>query len=219
MRRLFGAAGLAVLVTSVSFGAATPAMTGGAHDFIDGTANDGWVAAGEDQMCIFCHTPHAAKTGTDQLIPLWNHTSTTPGAFTEYSSPTLTPGQSSVGSDLTKACMSCHDGSVALDSYVGGSGDTTVITGISAALEVDGDFSNDHPVGMIYETSAAAEGVTGLVDSATVFGAGLLRGTLATTATVECSSCHDVHGSDAVGGKLLRISMVNSELCITCHVK
>jgi len=35
---------------------------------------------------------------------------------------------------------------------------------------------------------------------------------------MECASCHDVHNRFGVSG-LLKMSNVNSELCLTCHNK
>ena len=72
------------------------------------------------EVCVYCHTPHAANTlGVGAKLPLWNRTilSTT---FTTYSalnsttiSQTITqPGANSI------ACLSCHDGQTAIDSIV-----------------------------------------------------------------------------------------------------
>lgn len=65
------------------------------------------------EVCVYCHTPHGAS---DVKLPLWNRTikSTT---YTTYTSDSLTqpiaqPGISSL------ACLSCHDGQVAVDSII-----------------------------------------------------------------------------------------------------
>src|SRR5512139_3263798 len=73
----------------------------------------------EYQICQPCHTPHNADS-TAQGAPLWNHEVTT-ASFQPYASPTL---DASVGqpSGVTKLCLSCHDGTVAIDSFAGQTG-------------------------------------------------------------------------------------------------
>ncbi|MCX6377707.1 MAG: multiheme c-type cytochrome, partial [Armatimonadetes bacterium] len=64
-------------------------------------------AISEDEICIFRHTPHRART----TAPLWTRRdSTSPSS--PYNSPTLKsqPGQPTGASKL---CLSCHDGNVA----------------------------------------------------------------------------------------------------------
>jgi hypothetical protein len=74
---------------------------------------------GTDEVCVFCHTPHF--TNTDMVdAPLWNRMNS--GAvFTPYDSSTLDskPGQPGGNS---MACLSCHDGTVALDALVNAPG-------------------------------------------------------------------------------------------------
>ena len=48
----------------------------------------------------------------------------------------------------------------------------------------------------------------------------MLAGTGDNTATVECSSCHDVHNQGPAGvADLLIKSNASSDLCLTCHIK
>lgn len=68
----------------------------------------------ETQICVFCHTPHAASTAG----PLWNHslstynyTLLTPGDPLRSTTQKSDPIQPDGGSKL---CLSCHDGTVAL---------------------------------------------------------------------------------------------------------
>ena len=80
-------------------------------------------ANGTAEVCVFCHTPHgAASTAT---APLWNKLlSKTSGSYTSYTSATSTtfdavqsgPGNVSLG------CLSCHDGTQAMDNILNAPG-------------------------------------------------------------------------------------------------
>jgi predicted CXXCH cytochrome family protein len=188
-----------VLVPAASYGAS---IASSAHDL----SGRGW---GTDQICIFCHTPHNALT--PQLVPLWNHAATAVASFTLYSSPSLTavPGQPA---GVSKACLSCHDGTVALDSYGTRTG-TNFITG-TALLGTD--LSNDHPVSFTYN-AALATSDGGLVTPASASWVDAGQTAPLYAAQLECGSCHNVH--DPQYGDFLRKSNAASALCLTCHVK
>jgi mono/diheme cytochrome c family protein len=69
------------------------------------------------EICVYCHTPHGANDTV--AIPLWNRTvkATTYTTYNELGTTTLTqtvrqPGPSSI------ACLTCHDGQVAIDSVI-----------------------------------------------------------------------------------------------------
>ena len=81
-------------------------IVGSAHDF----SGEGWSGG---EICLPCHTPHNADT-TEPDAPLWNH-AVTSALYTLYDSPTMdvAPEQPRPASKL---CLSCHDGTVALDS-------------------------------------------------------------------------------------------------------
>src|ERR1043166_8158441 len=66
----------------------------------------------EQQICIFCHTPHNAAP----IQPLWNRNLPVT-AYIPYSSNSLQakPGQPTGSSKL---CLSCHDGTIALSSVL-----------------------------------------------------------------------------------------------------
>lgn len=160
-----------------------------------------------DQICVYCHTPH----GGDVTIPLWNRATNTI-TVTPYSSASMSVAMSNQIAGVSRACFTCHDGVTSINSLVNYNngaytGTNTLVTGFS---NLGTDLSNDHPVGvpMIPAISAgyANPGTTGAI--ARTFGA---------TATVECASCHDVHGS---GQPLfLRASNINSQICTACHIK
>ncbi|MCF7839059.1 MAG: cytochrome c3 family protein [Candidatus Marinimicrobia bacterium] len=177
-------------------------IVGSAHDFSGRTWSGG-------QICVPCHTPHNAQ-GTD--VPLWNHDSSREN-FVLYSSATLnaTVGQPS---SVSKACLSCHDGSVALDSFGGNAGAEY----ISGDANLGTDLSDDHPISFTYDSALAADD-GGLFDPGASSGIG---GTIDTDLLyahkVECSSCHNPHNESGVDHLLVK-SNAGSDLCLTCHDK
>ena len=200
-------------------------------------------AAAQTQVCVFCHTPHNAQPaptyGASQLIPLWNHANTV-AVFQPYSSATMdanpVPGQPS---GVSKACLSCHDGTVAVGSliwtYAGGAPTSVDMQGnVTAADLMTGnaamgiDLRNDHPISFSMQSSITA-GDTSLNPINTVIAAtGIANGLQIDTGllvggSVECSSCHAVHGTPGFAGAeyqpLLKLTKTNSALCTTCHIK
>ncbi|MCC7200108.1 MAG: cytochrome c3 family protein [Gammaproteobacteria bacterium] len=191
-------------------------IVGSDHDF----SGDGWSGG---EICVACHTPHNADTSVTNA-PLWNHSLTTT-SFTLYSSATMnaTVGQPDGSSKL---CLSCHDGTVALDSFGGKTG-TSYIGG---GQNLGTTLANDHPVSITYNTAlATADG--SLADPATAqvtigtsgnggrTKTGSISAIMAPDGKVQCSSCHDVHNTYTNGASLLVKSNAGSALCLTCHVK
>ncbi len=194
-----------ILVTgfaTIGFG---QSIIGSDHDF----SSKAWSGG---QICIACHTPHDADVSVAES-PLWNH-EVTSTVFTIYSSNTLdaTVGQPGGSSKL---CLSCHDGTVALDSYGGMTG-TSFIDG---GHNIGTSLTNDHPISFTYNTAlATADG--SLMDPSTATSG--LGGTIAADmlygGELQCASCHDVHNSYGVSNLLVK-SNAASALCLTCHDK
>ncbi|MFC2163965.1 cytochrome c3 family protein [Acidobacteriota bacterium] len=189
--------------TSSTFGQ----ISGSAHDF-SATVHT-WNTTGE--ICIVCHTPHNADT-TVPDAPLWNHEVTT-AVFTLYSSPTMdiAPSQPE---GVSRLCLSCHDGTIALDSYGGATG-TTNITG---DYNLTTDLSDDHPVSIFWDHQTEdPEGACGKCHSQ--HGGQITNPYLPFfDQKVECATCHDVHNTSTYT-KLLRLPLAGSELCLYCHGK
>jgi predicted CXXCH cytochrome family protein len=138
--------------------------------------------SGTAEVCVFCHTPHGGSTAA--AVPLWNRTLNAPGNYTTYAtlnSATIEGAIAPVGS-VSIACLSCHDGTQAMDTVLNepGSGLTNAIyaagswtgpnvnagTGfIENAPLLGEDISNDHPIGIQYGggglTAAAPTGTLG----------------------------------------------------------
>ena len=88
-------------------------------------------ATSETQICVFCHTPHAATSGTP---PLWNRKVAGQGytqSYIMYDSSTLDAkqiqGALNQPGGSSKLCLSCHDGTVAIGSVnvLNGQGSST----------------------------------------------------------------------------------------------
>ena len=167
------------------------------HNF---TSNSpAWNTKGE--ICAPCHTPHNAEAIT--LAPLWSRTNSV-ASYTLYTSTTR--NGSIVSPDgMSALCLSCHDGTLALDGYTGGGTDTTKLTGDKM---VGTDLRSSHPISVVYDETADG----GLNSTNVAAVANLLDG-----GKVQCSSCHDPHGAGFAS--LLRASNSASALCLTCHNK
>jgi len=196
-------AGVVVVMMLVSSAAmAAGGIRNSAHDF----SHASWIgSAATNQICTPCHAPHNNINASAQL--LWNHTMSSNATYTMYSSPTFT-NSPAAPSAQSKICLSCHDGTVALDSFGGASG-THFMTG--AAL-VGTDMSNDHPISIDYGAGSATLGGLHLASLDSV--KALLRG-----GKVECGSCHDPHNDGTGTSKLLQMDNAGSALCLTCHNK
>lgn len=206
MKKLILSLGLGALLLSAQIGFAQ--IAGSGHDF----SGQSWNTTTE--ICIVCHTPHNANT-TVLNAPLWNHSLSNVASYTLYSSATMnaTVGQPDGSSKL---CLSCHDGTVALENFGGVTNGTHFMTG--GAL-MGTDLGNDHPVSFTYDAAlAAADGE--LFDPTTTQSGlgGTITNTMLIAGKMQCSSCHDVHNSSNLPSLLLK-SNAASALCLTCHDK
>ena len=208
------------------------------------------------RICIFCHAPHntyklspanggpavgvgAGPTAPDAFdyLPLWNHELTGNFAYSMYWNG---PGAPQIGAKASQAiqngmemgsvsllCMSCHDGSVAVNSYGNTDQPITSQSGggipISPAYSVgqDNNMQNHHPIGFDYDAVQAVDTEIANADSRSFTATDSIRDHLygAGNTQLECASCHSVHNTGNSGESLLWRSDVNSELCLTCHMK
>lgn len=206
----FTAGAVALVLTFALVGhLSAQGIAGTAHDFSGAT----WNTAGE--ICNVCHTPHSA--GQYQEGPLWDHEVTTQ-SFAAYNDPNGTI-DNTLSTDVvtdgtaSKLCLSCHDGSVALDDF----GGTTTGTNFIAAAgnlyspNTNAGGADDHPIGIDYDDAVD----TGLKPATTALGSGTI-GDFLIAGKVECSTCHDVHDDDG-NTNFLRAPNTTSALCRTCH--
>ncbi len=182
-------------------------ITGSAHDF----SGQGW---GTTEICEPCHTPHNSDASI-QNAPLWNHQSTTT-AFTLYLSSTLNTTTLTQPDASSKLCLSCHDGTIALENFSSTTNGTHFISG---GNNLGITLANDHPVSFTYNTSlSTSDG--GLFDPATHITnlGGTINDDLLIDGKLQCASCHDVHNGFN-NPSLLKIGNNASLLCLTCHNK
>lgn len=180
-RRQWGAASagiLAALLFALS-GTASAAIADTKHNLGSGPGPAGRNQVSDTaEVCVFCHTPHGADTNAS--APLWNKrlgAAGTPaggGTYTTYASlqtPSLDGAVAAVGS-ISLACLSCHDGTQAMDNIInapgsgglladGGGVDGRAYTWTGSTVNLAGrltsgagligtDLSNDHPIGIQY---------------------------------------------------------------------
>jgi len=223
---------LLALTTMVSCIASTTLAQSGivcsVHDF--STASFNVTKAGE--LCGVCHIPHEKGRPPTQVGNplLWGRTMTQQ-TFTVYTSATL-DGTISTPDGTSKLCLSCHDGTVALEHFNGQTtGGTTFMAQVRLSAVVpglpNGDMGNTHPVSITYDNIADP----GLHNPATrQFGTvpGRFINDVLEGGKVQCRTCHDVHNKDVQTPDsgptyLLRVAVrkasAPSGLCLTCHDK
>ncbi|MDP3980444.1 MAG: cytochrome c3 family protein [Chlamydiota bacterium] len=120
-------------------------------------------------------------------------------------------------SGISKLCLSCHDGTVAIDSY----GENTGTAFMIGSENVGTDLTNDHPISFTYDSNlATTDGELNDPSVQVTALGGTISHDLLFNGKVECASCHDVHNTASEGNsKLLVINNAGSALCITCHNK
>lgn len=213
---------LAVVMVLVSAGAAMAVINDSKHDL--GFNTNTYSTAATTEICVFCHTPHNAVTGAAVNAPLWNKTYTSNVTFTAYGNTSRGTATAAAMTNATRTCLSCHDGTQAMNSLNNGPGSGNTAIGafgpIAGVAVIDGNFTNDHPVGVIYTTAndlntpggaSPADAIVRVVSATNVVAD-------SGTDTVECSSCHDVHNTSGIA-LFLPVANTGSQLCLACHAK
>jgi hypothetical protein len=146
-----------------------------AHDFRAVAAVDGNTIG----LCTFCHTPHRALS----TRLLWNHTLSAETYewldISETTGGTTLPTFDATWQGVSKNCLSCHDGSVAIgdvawfdaaprtgvdqlsDHQHSDPNDSAKITFFSAD---DGDLSGNHPVALPFPFGASPNTYNGVTN-------------------------------------------------------
>ncbi|MFQ5565926.1 MAG: hypothetical protein ACE5EU_06160 [Paracoccaceae bacterium] len=166
---------IAGLLTAAYAGqASAQTITSSPHDL-----STGGVELDQNEICVYCHTPHGANPNTGgEGAPLWNKNYTA-GPFTTYDtsvSSTLDAAEVLAVGSVSIACLSCHDGTQAMDAVINapgtgfgdglGPGGQTLINStidtITGAANLSADLSNDHPIGIEY--AGGVDGTGALTD-------------------------------------------------------
>jgi predicted CXXCH cytochrome family protein len=193
----------AVVVIVLGIGSAYAGIASTKHNL--GTAGTGanHLTAGTEEICVFCHTPHGSDTSA--TVPLWNKALPAGSSFTTYAqlgTTSMEAAQATIGS-VSLACLSCHDGTQAMDNMINapGSGGYTAGGAVPAgntwttgagATQTNGvlnagvitnigtDLRNDHPVSIQY--------CGGGIDA---------TGVTTTVSTKAATACNDTDFQDA----------------------
>lgn len=197
----------------------------------------------DTEVCIFCHAPHNADSVE---APLWNRNDTT-ASFIMATTQYVKAGQAGVDpqpTTISKKCLSCHDGSIAIGDIRNGG---TIAMAVSSKLDVDGSLKDDasnpfgsangydlrggHVISFNYnsfytnpglpparQASFKAWGAISDADKATMFDR---------NGKMQCHTCHDPHtdrcndGSKTIGKDPLWRKACdagkNDSVCKTCH--
>lgn len=195
------------------------------------------------EICVYCHTPHQANTASYAGVPLWNR-STDTSSFTMYDSATIDTTLPTTPNSYSLICLSCHDGSLAVDSIVNAPGSGYATSGpwygkAAAPLHYQlkagaGNCGECHTGGIAHDQDAVYIGTnlsddhpvgmtypTAMEDAAFNLPPDLDKGWTGSiklyNGRVECPSCHNVH--DPTVRPFLRESNAQSALCKVCHIK
>ena len=179
------------------------------------------------EVCVFCHAPHDGQEGISQNIPEWNHLTTTV-QFVVNGGSGIKGTLDSQPTGPSLACLSCHDGTVAMGAlhevpngggesdYSHAEGGVSRTTGLMQGANLVGrDLSRVHPISMTYRDDLNK----GLRHPSELVGVRLypsnIRG-----GKVQCASCHDPHNFGAEGrtAPFLRVTKQGSLLCLSCHL-
>ncbi len=173
-------------------------------------------------------------------LPLWNHELT--GNAGSYSMYWNGPGAPTVGAKASQAilnglnqpggvsllCLSCHDGSISVNSYGNPSQPASSQSGGSSTIGAeyvigkDNYLGNHHPIGFNYDDADLPDTEIKPADGTPMGSAGDVRSHLygSGNTQMECATCHAVHNKGNTGDKsLLWRKDENSRLCLTCHDK
>ncbi len=245
-RRWFIAGGVALALNSAWIGPTlSGTILGTKHDFtglnarVGVTAMSGVAFSDYGSPCVYCHIP-PDKKGADSAEkggnPGWNRFLPNPDSYALYDSRSL-ENKVRTPSPISLLCLSCHDGTMALDMTVFkpngwnssqdaalhvrlNGGNDLMSCGkchngsVAHSIEIKHlgtDLRNDHPISMQYAGLNQKD-----VDFWKPDGPyGFDNGVKLYDGKVECATCHNVHNPDI--NLLLRAT--SDRLCETCHIK
>ena len=163
-------AGVIMLIFAMSIAAlGVMSWTSARADITSTPHNLSSAGAGQTQeICVFCHTPHGGDTSAS--VPLWNKTLAAPTAYTTYDNLGTSSNDGDIApvGSVSIACLSCHDGTQAIDNLINepGSGFDSAFVNDSGNMTGDPvlgqDLQDDHPIGVQYAGGGFEEG-TGAV--------------------------------------------------------
>lgn len=189
--------------------------------------------------CVYCHLPpEQAVVNTESFggVEGWNRIAPAADHYKTFSSDTMDASASTPNSS-TLLCLSCHDGTMALDMVLfkpagfqsrrdaamhmkmnGGNELTScgkchngLVAHDIAPKVVGQDLMNDHPVSFQYGGLNWKDRDFRMPHQP----GGFNNGVALYGGSVECASCHDVHNST----QEVLLATRKDILCATCHTK
>ncbi len=221
---------LVMLTSSLSFAARKLSEALNPHNLSSSASHTGPHSDTEDQICVFCHTPHSAAPDT----PLWNRPDpNTMGSFPLYNSALLIKGDTArtgyiadanYPSGASRMCLSCHDGATAIGILLGSDtismpGGSEFITKTSAVIQLD----KAHPISFNYNNDV----IVNVLNASYQLPADPSIDTpLDNNGQMQCTTCHDPHldtRADASYDNLpfwrhLGAAASYDDVCQSCHV-
>jgi len=221
---------MCLAVTAYAGQAPKSDILGSAHDFK--TPNPEYVPSGGARytLCNFCHIAHkfgSAPTGPGYL--LWNHTLSSVASYGVYTSDSMAATPTDLGGQLTVSnlCLSCHDGTVAVNSWYEPILEPDFVTPIPQGGNfmmqdhVTADLTKQHPVNFVYPdaTTAANIGLLPAADTKSIDG----NGTVPLFAgKMQCATCHDPHAGKATlffrAFPSTAAQTATGTFCVYCHL-
>ncbi|MGE5491304.1 MAG: cytochrome c3 family protein [Actinomycetota bacterium] len=178
--KLFAAA--ALVLGAVASQQAVAGIANTKHNLGSAGTGTNHATNGTEEICVFCHTPHGSNTAV--AAPLWNKA--LPGTtYNVYNSNAATATTTIDGAivpvgSVSLACLSCHDGTQAMDNMINAAGSgwgvgggagasqgytwagSNKITGVANLTNgSNGDLTNDHPIGIEYCGGSSTTTYTG----------------------------------------------------------
>ncbi|MBI5449747.1 MAG: cytochrome c3 family protein [Gammaproteobacteria bacterium] len=236
---------LLVLTLSVVGVVSAGTLLGSKHDFTGLNKRAGVEAmagvafSDYGSPCVYCHLPPDGThqdTAAEGALPGWNRYQPTTSGYTLYDSMTLN-NKVKTPSPISLLCLSCHDGTMAVDMTVFKPNGWRSSEDAALHLRINGsddlmscgkchngyrahsiaikhlgqDLSNDHPISMTYAGLNHLDPDFRQPDGPYGFD----NGVKLYDDKVECATCHNVHNPDV--SLLLRTRA--DRLCETCHIK
>lgn len=99
-------------------GQLTSGATTGTRVALDGSTGMGDIfTLGTNDVCVFCHTPHGSSTIFN--VAMWNKGTPVSTIYSTYNSGTMNAAApTNLAGHMSLACLSCHDGTQAMDNVV-----------------------------------------------------------------------------------------------------
>lgn len=204
------------------------------------TADASWAAASYT-LCNFCHIAHKFSTesaGAPGTL-LWNHTLSS-ATYSTYSSNYMTATVNVIDpndiNNPSALCLSCHDGTVAVNSNyaaVTGTGVAQLTVGAASggAMVINpADVNKQHPINFAYTAALATTNGAlkppASLNSVDANGEIPLFNVAGVQGTMQCATCHEPHQKagiltrdfyTAAGTTSAAAATAGWSWCLYCH--